>query len=106
MPSAYRLSARRQHALPHGSILRPTLACWGAIAMDHARAESRLSRRAFVVGAGATALLAGCGRPPWQGQAPKIPRVGFISLGAMAGTSNYEAFRAGLRDLGYVEDQN
>src|SRR5215213_1080881 len=67
---------------------------------------SHLSRRAFVVGAGALGLVAGCGRLPGQGQAPKVPRVGFIALGAMAGTSNYETFRVGMRELGYVEDQN
>jgi putative ABC transport system substrate-binding protein len=73
------------------------------------RRWDRWSRRAFVVGAGAAGLglLAGCGRLPWQAQVPaKVPRVGFISLGPMAGTSNYEAFRAGLHELGWVEDQN
>jgi putative tryptophan/tyrosine transport system substrate-binding protein len=66
----------------------------------------RLNRRRFMLGAAGLGLLAGCGRLPAQAEAPaKVPRVGFISLGPMAGTSNYEAFRAGMRELGWVEDQ-
>ena len=41
------------------------------------RHGSRLSRREFVVGAAGLGLLAGCGRLPWQGQPPTVPRVGF-----------------------------
>ncbi|HEU5194523.1 MAG TPA: ABC transporter substrate-binding protein [Methylomirabilota bacterium] len=39
---------------------------------------------------------------------PRVPRVGLISEGAPGGfaTSLLETFRAGLRDLGYVEGQN
>src|ERR1035437_2966667 len=44
-------------------------------------------------------------------QAGKIPRIGWIILGPPAGRvpdifSYYDSFRAGLRDLGYVEGSN
>jgi putative ABC transport system substrate-binding protein len=44
-------------------------------------------------------------------QAAKIPRIGWIILGSPAGRvpdifSYYDSFRAGLRDLGYVEGSN
>jgi putative ABC transport system substrate-binding protein len=69
---------------------------------------SRLSRRQFVVGAGSAALLAGCGRLPWQAQQPaKVPRIVLLGGGSHeAYRDRHEAFRQGLRDLGYVEDQN
>ena len=69
--------------------------------MDH------LSRRQFLQGVGVAglALLAGCGRLPWQGQAPKPPRLGaLLWLGAQGPSST--ALLQGLRDLGYAEDQN
>jgi putative ABC transport system substrate-binding protein len=64
-----------------------------------------ITRRQFVVGAGSTALVAGCGRLPWQGQsATKVYRVGYLASDAAA--PEHEAFRQGLRELGYVEGQN
>jgi putative tryptophan/tyrosine transport system substrate-binding protein len=71
---------------------------------------SRVSRRQFVVSAGAfsTGLLAGCGRLPWQVQAP-VARIGHLVAGpsndpsALAGR---EAFQSGLREFGYVDGQN
>jgi putative tryptophan/tyrosine transport system substrate-binding protein len=41
-------------------------------------------------------------------QAPKIPRIGFVSATGDANNpgSNVEAFRQGLRDLGYFEGKN
>jgi putative ABC transport system substrate-binding protein len=42
-----------------------------------------------------------------EAQAPsKIPRVGYLEPGRAAGTPFFEAFRQGLRDLGWVEGQN
>ena len=38
-------------------------------------------------------------------QAEKVPRIGILETGSPA-TPNFEAFRQGLRDLGYVEGQN
>ncbi len=44
-------------------------------------------------------------------QAKKVPRIGYLSTGLLASASAYEririeAFREGLRDLGYIEGQN
>ena len=43
-----------------------------------------------------------------QAQQPtKIPRIGYLSLGSsITATTRYEAFRQGLRELGYVEGKN
>jgi putative tryptophan/tyrosine transport system substrate-binding protein len=63
-------------------------------------------RRREVIGFAGTALFA------WplvaRAQAPaKIARLGFLGFGTPAGSaSRVEAFRAGLRDLGYVEGKN
>jgi putative ABC transport system substrate-binding protein len=72
------------------------------------RRESRLSRRQFVLGAGGLGLVAGCGRLPWQAQGPpRVPRLGVLSPGAPHGASvALEGFRAGLRELGWLEGQN
>jgi putative tryptophan/tyrosine transport system substrate-binding protein len=69
-----------------------------------------VSRRRFVQTGLALAglgLLTGCGVPlnPW-GRSPRVYRVGFLGLNtAEAGATNFEAFREGMRDLGYVEGQ-
>jgi putative ABC transport system substrate-binding protein len=40
-------------------------------------------------------------------QPKKIPTIGFLSIGSASSvTSRYEAFRQGLRELGYVDGQN
>src|SRR5262249_14920435 len=69
------------------------------------RRGSRLSRRAFALGAAGLGLLAGCGRAPWQPAPPaKVPRIGMLG-----GASEVEAqatFTHSLQDLGYVEGQN
>ena len=38
-------------------------------------------------------------------QPKKIPRIGYLSASS-SGENNEEAFRQGLRELGYVEGQN
>jgi len=65
-----------------------------------------VGRRQFVLSAGAAGvgLLAGCGRLPFQQDQPLIYRVGYLTLPAPPAIE--EAFRAGLRDLGYIEGQN
>ena len=69
------------------------------------------SRRQFVqaVGAAGLALVAGCGRWPWQPEQPaKVPRIGYLSVDpAPSGVSpRLEAFRQGLGALRYVEGEN
>jgi putative ABC transport system substrate-binding protein len=75
-----------------------------------------LSRREFILGAGAVGvsaatgfgLLAGCGRLPWQGEAQaKTYRIGYLSdAESDTGSATVEAFRQGLHEYGLVEDQN
>jgi putative tryptophan/tyrosine transport system substrate-binding protein len=68
------------------------------------------SRRRFLRGAGTAslALLAGCKRLPFQpSQASASPRVGFVSPSPADTAQQYlDAFRQGLRQLGWVEGQN
>ena len=63
-----------------------------------------MKRRAFIAalgGAAAWSLVASAQEPA------KIARIGFLSLGpSSASSSRVEAFRAGLRDLGYIEGKN
>jgi putative ABC transport system substrate-binding protein len=69
-----------------------------------------VTRRQVVRGAGVTglALLAGCGRLPWQAAPPpRMPRIGFLVPGTSAAiTALLEAFRQGLHDYGYTDGQN
>jgi putative tryptophan/tyrosine transport system substrate-binding protein len=71
---------------------------------------SGLTRRRFVQGTGVAGLglLAGCGRWPGQTQpAARVPRIGFLSAALpSANAMRLEAFRQGLRELGYVEGEN
>jgi putative tryptophan/tyrosine transport system substrate-binding protein len=70
------------------------------------------SRRAFVQGAGAVglALVAGCGLLPSHAQRPaRVARLGILSQSSAndaVTTAQHEAFREGLRALGYEEGQN
>ena len=62
------------------------------------------SHFAFLLVALGAMLLALC--LPAQAQRPgKVPRIGYLSLRSGFGV-NDEAFRQGLRDLGYSEGQN
>jgi len=67
------------------------------------REAFRMNRRDFVTGLGAIlgAPLAAEGQ-----QAAKVPRIGFLSLNAAPNLHLRDAFRQGLRDLGYVEGRN
>src|SRR4051812_4883437 len=54
-------------------------------------------------------LLAGCGRWPGQAEPPKLARIGILvqyPAESRASQEVIEPFRAGLHELGYVEDQN
>jgi putative ABC transport system substrate-binding protein len=69
-----------------------------------------LARRRFLSGGLALAALgltAGCDRRlPWQPPA-RVPRLGYLGVGAIGpNVLLVEAFRQGLRDLGYVEGQS
>jgi putative tryptophan/tyrosine transport system substrate-binding protein len=61
-------------------------------------------------GAAGLGLLAGCGRLPWQGRHPtRVPRVGFLSPAAPDSpiyVTYLDAFRQGLQELGYIEDES
>jgi putative tryptophan/tyrosine transport system substrate-binding protein len=63
-----------------------------------------MRRREFIALLSGASLIAGVahGQP-----SAKIPRIGFLNLApASAWAHQIEAFRAGLRDLGYIEGQN
>jgi putative ABC transport system substrate-binding protein len=63
-----------------------------------------IDRRTFLAGTGAVLLAA----PLAAGaqQAAKIARIGYLSPNLAANPHLHEAFRQGLRDLGYVEGRN
>ena len=67
------------------------------------------SRRRFLRGGLALAglgLLAGCAMRPLRLPEPaEVPRIGFLGTGSSP-NPRLEAFRQGLRDLGYAEGQN
>lgn len=66
------------------------------------RCESyRPMRRMLLVGAASFAAA-----PALFAQQPKVFRVGWLSNEGDAGSPSFVAFRAGLRDLGYVEGRN
>src|SRR5919202_6516423 len=74
------------------------------------RTGSRVGRRSFLQRSLALAglgLLAGCGvAPPWAQPAAKAPRIGFLGATTeSAEAARVEAFRQGLRELGYAEGQ-
>jgi putative ABC transport system substrate-binding protein len=76
--------------------------------MAAAHRRLSVSRRQLVQGAGVAGLglLAGCGR--WPGQAPapaKVPRLGILAA-SDASNPDWDALRAGLQELGYVDGQN
>src|SRR5690242_1379476 len=68
------------------------------------------SRRRFIQGSGGLlgcSLLAGCGllRLP-GGRAVRVRRIGFLESGPALVPPTLDAFREGLRELGYVEGNN
>jgi putative ABC transport system substrate-binding protein len=66
-----------------------------------------MRRREFIAGLGGTAAawpLATTG-PGLAQQPTKIPRVGILTPAATEATPAFQAFREGIRDLGYVEGQ-
>jgi putative tryptophan/tyrosine transport system substrate-binding protein len=63
-----------------------------------------MDRRAFLAGTGTVLLAAPL--PAGALQAAGVPRIGYLAPGLAANPSMHEAFRKGLRDLGYVEGRN
>ena len=63
-----------------------------------------IDRRTFLAGTG-VALLAAPFAAEAQ-QAAKVARIGFLATNLAASPHLQEAFRQGLRDLGYVEGRN
>jgi putative ABC transport system substrate-binding protein len=62
-------------------------------------------KKANVFGLVLFALLFALCLPVWAQQAAKIPRIGWLTGGGLS-TEAGEAFRQGLRELGYVEGKN
>src|SRR6266542_2493238 len=79
--------------------------------LEQGSSNLAMSRRHFLqaslVLTGLT-LLSGCGLSPLPGQqASRVPRIGFLTAGSLASDAAWiEAFRQGLRELGYVEGQS
>jgi ABC-type uncharacterized transport system substrate-binding protein len=64
-----------------------------------------IDRRTFLAGTGAVLLAAPL--PAQAQQAGKVWRIGYLDQGSATGNGPYfEAFRQGLRDLGWVEGKN
>jgi len=64
-----------------------------------------IGRRTFLAGTGAVLLAAPL--PTQAQQAGKVWRIGYLDQGSATGNGPYfEAFRQGLRDLGWVEGKN
>jgi putative ABC transport system substrate-binding protein len=69
-------------------------------------AERRLMRKTIVGFALSAMLFALCLLAEAQ-QQEKVPRIGFLSTAALSSlSSRLEAFRQGLRELGYVDGKN
>jgi len=69
------------------------------------RGDAVIDRRVFLNGLASSLLLT----PTTAGAQPasKTPRIGFLGLAsAVSHAPRTEAFRAGLRDLGYIEGRN
>jgi len=64
-----------------------------------------MRRRGVIIGGLAALLIAPDPSAGQQTQA-KIPRVGMLSVADSERAAHFDAFRQGLRDLGYVEGRN
>ena len=63
-----------------------------------------MDRRTFLAGTGAVLLAAPLAAEAQQ--AGKVWRIGYLTINLAAPSQTSEAFRRGLRDLGYVEGRN
>jgi len=64
------------------------------------------SKKAKVLGSALCALLFALSFPAQAQQAKKVPRIGFLSVTSPGLDPRLEAFRQGLREMGYVEGKN
>ena len=65
-----------------------------------------MDRRTFLVGTGAALLAAPLASEAQAEQGGQVSRIGFLFYGAAGASPELDAFRQGLRDLGYIEGQN
>jgi len=66
--------------------------------------RSRVSKTAFVFFVGA--LVFALSFPAHAQETKRIPRIGYLSAGSASGNPRIEAFRQGLREVGYVVGKN
>jgi putative ABC transport system substrate-binding protein len=72
---------------------------------SHDDVFSRRSLLRYAAVAGALGLANGCGLASVQGSPPRIARVGVLAFDDGTG-ARWDAFRSGLRNLGWIEGQN
>jgi putative tryptophan/tyrosine transport system substrate-binding protein len=65
-----------------------------------------MDRRTFLVGTGTALLAAPLASEAQAQQAGQVSRIGFLFYGGAGPSPELDAFRQGLRDLGYIEGQN
>ena len=81
----------------------------GAWSIEYIKnAESKLMNKIICIALSSVGVLLLALSLPAQAQQPKkVPRVGFlIASSASSQTPRLEAFKRGLRELGYVDGQN
>src|SRR5262245_850173 len=65
------------------------------------------SKKAKIVGFALCAVLFALGAPAQAQQPNRVPRIGYLSGSSLSVvTDRIEAFRRGLRELGYIEGKN
>ena len=63
-------------------------------------------RPAFLAAIALGAVVTGASLPSVAQQPAKVFRIGVLSLAGQTSTKIFDAFREGLRDLGYIDGQN
>jgi putative tryptophan/tyrosine transport system substrate-binding protein len=73
--------------------------------LSHAEGSAIQNRKWTGLSVFAFVLVVAVGMAEAQ-QATKVPRIGFLTLGAFINFNRHEAFRQGMRELGYIEGSN